>query len=83
MGLKRKNPARIRLFTLGDAAAFMVTTAPEARPSAALQRVSSDERRRRIAHAAYGRAERAGFVGDPVEDWLAAEREVDASLRCG
>jgi hypothetical protein len=35
-----------------------------------------------IALAAYLRAEARGFVGgDPVEDWLAAEAEVDARLR--
>lgn len=34
----------------------------------------------RIAEAAYIRAERRGFRGDPIEDWLAAEAEVDAAL---
>ncbi len=33
-----------------------------------------------IADAAYRRAERAGFQGDPVADWLGAEREIDALL---
>jgi len=33
--------------------------------------------RAKIAEAAYYRAKRRGFVGgDPVEDWLAAEREL-------
>ncbi|HEU4618283.1 MAG TPA: DUF2934 domain-containing protein [Gammaproteobacteria bacterium] len=40
------------------------------------------ERRERIALAAYVRAEQRGFQGgDPVEDWLAAEAEVDGALR--
>jgi hypothetical protein len=34
-----------------------------------------------IAEAAYFRAERRGFDGDQVADWIAAEREVDAELR--
>jgi hypothetical protein len=43
--------------------------------------VTSDERRRRIAEAAYLRAEHRGFRGgSPVQDWLEAEAEVDAAL---
>ena len=39
------------------------------------------ERRERIALAAYHFAERRGFApGGEVEDWLAAERQVDAEL---
>jgi Protein of unknown function (DUF2934) len=38
----------------------------------------SEERHRRIAEAAYYRAERRGFTpGDEEEDWIAAEREID------
>ena len=38
---------------------------------------SEDERRRLIAEAAYFRALERGFAGgDPVQDWLEAEREV-------
>lgn len=43
--------------------------------------LSAEERRRRIAEAAYYRAERRGFVGgDSARDWLEAEAEVDAQL---
>lgn len=46
--------------------------------------VSEDARRAMIAQAAYLRAERRGFTsGGEVEDWLAAEAEVDALLRAG
>jgi Protein of unknown function (DUF2934) len=39
------------------------------------------DRWRRIALAAYLRAERRGFAGDAeLEDWLAAEKEVDEQL---
>ncbi|AUX46648.1 hypothetical protein SOCE26_081540 [Sorangium cellulosum] len=42
--------------------------------------LSREERHRLIAKVAYGYAERAGFRTNPVEDWLNAEREVDARL---
>jgi hypothetical protein len=46
--------------------------------------VSEDARRAMIAQAAYLRAERRGFgPGSEVEDWLAAEAEVDALLKAG
>lgn len=39
-------------------------------------------RQQMIAIAAYYRAERRGFDGgDPVEDWLEAEQEIDSLLR--
>lgn len=42
---------------------------------------SSEERERCIAIAAYYRALERGFAaGDPLEDWLQAEREVDSRL---
>lgn len=45
------------------------------------QNVSPDERRRMIEQAAYFRAQQRGFSGgDPLEDWLAAEREINRML---
>lgn len=39
----------------------------------------SDSREQRIAEAAYWRAERRGFTpGRELDDWLEAEREIDA-----
>jgi hypothetical protein len=39
------------------------------------------ERRRMIAEAAYHRAQQRGFsAGDEINDWLAAEAEVDFAL---
>jgi hypothetical protein len=51
-------------------------------PSATVRvTVSAEIRRGMIAEAAYLRAERRGFVaGSDVEDWLAAEEEIDALL---
>ena len=41
--------------------------------------IGPEERARLIAEAAYFRAKKRGFKGgDPVDDWLAAEQEVDA-----
>jgi hypothetical protein len=46
--------------------------------------VDVDARRRLIEQCAYLRAERRGFVGgDPHQDWLDAEMEVDALLLQG
>jgi hypothetical protein len=33
-----------------------------------------------VAEAAYYRAQRRGFRGDPVRDWTEAEAEIDAIL---
>jgi hypothetical protein len=41
----------------------------------------SESREARIAEAAYWRAERRGFTaGQELDDWLAAEKEVDEDL---
>ena len=45
-------------------------------------KVTEDERLRMIAEAAYHRAEARSFAGgNPDEDWLAAEAEVDVLLK--
>jgi Protein of unknown function (DUF2934) len=42
-------------------------------------RLTVEERHRRICELAYRRAEQRGFApGGEIEDWLEAEREVDA-----
>ena len=46
--------------------------------------VTPDERHRMIAEAAYHRAEKRGFMnGDPVQDWLEAEAQIESELRNG
>ena len=43
--------------------------------------ISLEERQRMIAEAAYFRAMQRGFNGgDPVDDWLIAEREIERLL---
>lgn len=45
-------------------------------------RISHGEKQRMIANAAYFRAIQKGFGNtDPVEDWLAAEAEIEKSLQ--
>ncbi len=44
-------------------------------------KVSDAQRRQMIAEAAYFRAERRGFAGDPVADWIEAEVEVAERVR--
>lgn len=45
---------------------------------------TEDDRRRRIAEAAYYRAERRGFAGGFEDvDWLEAEREIDSRRETG
>jgi Protein of unknown function (DUF2934) len=63
-----------------------VPSPPRARKSpseaAARVKVNAEGRRALIAETAYLRAERRGFLpGHDVDDWLAAEAEVDALLR--
>jgi Zinc-ribbon containing domain/Protein of unknown function (DUF2934) len=57
------------------------TSQVSANPENLSQSLSPEERRRRIEQAAYFRAQQRGFNGgDPVEDWLAAEREINRLL---
>lgn len=43
--------------------------------------LSHEERQRMVAEAAYYRAMQRGFVaGGEIDDWLAAEREIDRQL---
>jgi hypothetical protein len=57
------------------------TTKPTTVAPPTRTQVSEDTRRAMIAEAAYLRAERRGFApGGEHEDWMAAEREVDALL---
>jgi hypothetical protein len=46
--------------------------------------VTPDERHRMIAEAAYRRAEQRGFTdGDPLQDWLEAETQIEMQLKDG
>jgi len=46
-----------------------------------VKRVSEEERRNMVARAAYFRAERRNFApGQELQDWIAAEADVDREL---
>jgi hypothetical protein len=67
--------ARAKLAKAGNAGEAAAASAEEA-PAA-----NADRRLQMISAAAYYRAERRGFApGGEVDDWLAAEREVDELL---
>ncbi|HYW92287.1 MAG TPA: DUF2934 domain-containing protein [Gammaproteobacteria bacterium] len=55
------------------------TSTSSAKAAAAMRKaIPEHERHRRIAEAAYWRAEKRGFPGrDPLEDWLVAEAEFE------
>jgi hypothetical protein len=60
------------------------TTQQPAPPTGITPSVSDDQRHAMIAESAYLRAAARGFTGgDPVADWLASERDVDALLSDG
>jgi DUF2934 family protein len=71
------NPAVEKSAPRGKTTRAKQTAAPKPSPLD----ISENARRGMIAEAAYLRAERRGFMpGFEVEDWLAAEAEVDALL---
>jgi hypothetical protein len=58
------------------------SAAPAAKTAQKGLPMSAEERRRLIAEAAYLRAEQRGFVGgDPVQDWMDAEADLNSRLR--
>ncbi|MDX1431102.1 MAG: DUF2934 domain-containing protein [Gammaproteobacteria bacterium] len=73
---KRTTPAKTKRSRARRPAAAQ----PGGNPGKAVE-ISQEERWRMIAVAAYHKAEQRGFApGHAVDDWLAAEREVDALL---
>lgn len=47
------------------------------------QKCTPEQRFRMIQEAAYFRAEKAGFLGNGAEFWLAAEKDIDKKLSRG
>jgi predicted RNase H-like nuclease (RuvC/YqgF family) len=41
-------------------------------------KLDHERRRRMVAEAAYYRAEKRGFRGDPLADWIEAEKEIES-----
>ena len=58
--------------------------APEVPVQVERRTITNDERQRLISLSAYFRAQRVGFgTTNPVEDWLLAEREINAMIAGG
>lgn len=79
MPARRKTPAELPKSAVRAPRKPSATarTTPSARRS-----VTLEERYRLIQEAAYYRAEARGFAaGHEIEDWVAAEAEVDAAVR--
>jgi hypothetical protein len=68
----RKRSTKPRVATTGDA--------PEEAHTAPVTAINADRRRSLIAEAAYYRSLRRATPGSDIDDWLAAEKEVDAKL---
>ncbi len=60
------------------AAVKSAATLTPAKPST--KTISQDDRDVMIREAAYYLAEKRGFQGDPHDDWVEAEKQVDAQL---
>lgn len=59
-------------------------SAPNSIVASSVAPVSAEERRARIAEAAYYCSQRRGFQpGGELSDWLCAESEIDAALGAG
>jgi hypothetical protein len=75
--IKRRRPSA------AEKGAVQPAVEPSSGP-AAVAAVSPAERRRMIAEAAYFRAERRGFaLGGGLDDWIAAETEIDRLAELG
>lgn len=57
------------------------TKAKAAASKPTLPTITPEQRYQMIAEAAYYRAERQGFCGNPAQDWLDAEAEIDRLLQ--
>ncbi|HYE06746.1 MAG TPA: DUF2934 domain-containing protein [Planctomycetota bacterium] len=77
-------PAPMKPAPAAAAKAAPAAPAPTAVKPAATAKPTAAERQRRIAEAAYFLAQRRGFApGGAVQDWLTAERNVDAAILRG
>ena len=58
------------------------TNTTQNNPKTTTQTMTVDQRQSMIQTAAYLRAEKRGFQGgNPVQDWVDAEHEIDATLK--
>jgi len=80
---KKKAPAKKKVTSKKTAAKKKTTRPSKAKNSSAGRfEINAEERWRMIANSAYLKAEARGFApGYETEDWLQAEKEVDALIR--
>lgn len=73
--------ARAKRSSRSTAGSAGATKRPNPPTPSVTRSVSAEQRNAMIAESAYLRAEARGFQGgDPVQDWLDGEKEVDALL---
>ena len=80
---KKKTPAKKKVTNKKTTAKKKTArTSKVKKSSAARFEINAEERWRMIANSAYLKAEARGFApGHETEDWLQAEKEVDALIR--
>jgi len=91
----KKAPVKKMAVAAASAKKAAVAKAPAKKPAAAAKKpvaksatasakkgvLTPEQRYMMVAEAAYYRAERQGFMGDPAQDWVAAEAEIAALLK--
>lgn len=86
MAMTKKNSLKKPAAKKVNKASAVATAAAEPRARATAKKaakapaVSPEERHKMIEQAAYFRAEKFGWQVDPHENWVAAEKEVEAIL---
>ncbi len=88
MADKKAVPKKVEAKAAAPAASSGAKPAPAPAAAATATKMAvkptAAERQRRIAEAAYFLAQRRGFAGgSAVQDWLTAERNVDAAIARG
>lgn len=83
----KKNPVK-KAVVAAPAVKVAALKAPAKKPTvkratapAGKSSLTPEQRYMMVAEAAYYRAERQGFLGDPAQDWVAAEAEIAALLK--
>lgn len=75
-----KKPAAAKVAAPKKAVAAAPKKPAAKRATVSKSTITPEQRYCMVAEAAYFHAERHGFLGDPVQDWIAAEAEIAALL---
>jgi hypothetical protein len=71
-----KKAAAAKVPVMKPTAAAKKPAVKHAAAAAGKKDLTPEQRYMMVAEAAYYRAERQGFMGDPAQDWVAAEAEI-------